>query len=62
MQNLDSVAQKMSDLCSICDLVAILFLAAILVLEFVWTVHMNFHAKSGVCSSKKVELPLDAPE
>ena len=28
------------------------FLAAILFLEFVQTVHMNFHAKSGVCSSK----------
>ena len=39
-----------------CFLVGILFLAIILFLEFVQTVHMNFHAKSGLCSSKMSEL------
>ena len=33
-------------------LVAILFVASILISVFVRTVHTNFHAKSGLCSSR----------
>ena len=46
MQNLDSVAQEMSELCSILRFGGHFFK------KFVWTVHMNFHAKSGLCSSR----------
>ena len=55
----------MSESCSIKYLAAILFfcshfiLAAILVVEFVWTVHTNFHAKSGLCSSKNERVMLN---
>ena len=72
MQNLNSTAQEMTELCSIlpfgghfvfqnfvkkwvsyaqfCDLAAILFLK--IWSKFVQTVHTNFHAKSGLCSSR----------
>ena len=40
-----------------CDLAAIFVLAAILL--FVQTVHMNFHAKSGLCSPKTEQVMLN---
>ena len=50
MQNLDSVAQEMSELCSILRFgghFVFQFFS-----KFVRTVHTNFHAKSGYCISR----------
>ena len=57
MQNLDSVAQEMSELCSILYLAAILFFCGHFVfgshfLEFVRIVITNFHVKYGLNSSR----------
>ena len=46
MQNLDSVAQEMSELCSILRFGGHFFS------KFVRTIHTNFHAKFGLCSSR----------
>ena len=47
------------DLAAILFLVTILILAAILFLEFVRTVHMNFYVKSGLCSSTNERVMLN---
>ena len=44
MQNLEYVALKMTELWVLLYLCTFLY--------FIWTIHTNFHAKSGVCSSK----------
>ena len=60
MQNLDSVAQEISELCSILRLGGHFFWAAILFFKilskFVQTVLTNLHSKSGVCSSKNEQV------
>ena len=50
MQNLESVALKMTELWVLLYLCT--FLYFFVLLWFIWTIHTNFHAKSGVCSSK----------
>ena len=50
---------QFSDLAAILLLVAILFLAAIFFLEFVETVHINIHAKSGLCGSRNERVMLN---
>ena len=62
MRKLDFVAQEMSELCSIwrpfCFLVAILFFEE-KKCTFVQTVHINFHAKSRLCSSRNEPVMLN---
>ena len=57
MQNLESVAQKMSELCSIWQFGGHFVFQKNS--KFVQTVHMNFHAKSGLCSSRNERVMLN---
>ena len=52
MQNLESVALKMTELWVLLYLCIFCTFFTFLLFKFIWTIHTNFHAKSGVSSSK----------
>ena len=57
MQNLEFVAHEMIELWSVLWFGSLLVFGGHFIfggqfLQFVWTVHINFHVKSGACSSK----------
>ena len=60
MWNLDFVAQEMSELCSIVQFGGhFIFWQPFCLSKFVQTVHTNFYAKSGLCSSRNERVMLN---